>query len=215
MITGGKTQRKPLAGNGERGVGSRYNAAGNLRRQKAIQAEALSMIEREGEVTFQGQPLTAIGPRLKVGDPAPDFELLANDLSTVSLKDSGGKVRLINVVPSLDTPVCDVQTRRFNEELAKLGSDNVAGFAISADLPFAQARWCGAAGITAVQTLSDHRDMSFGKAYGTYIKELRLEQRAVFVADRDGTLRYVEYVSEITQHPDYDAALDILRELAG
>ncbi|MDX9974090.1 MAG: thiol peroxidase, partial [FCB group bacterium] len=172
------------------------------------------MIEREGDVTFQGQPLTAIGPRLKVGEPSPDFELLANDLSAVSLKDSAGKVRLINVVPSLDTPVCDVQTRRFNEELGKLGSD-VAGFAVSADLPFAQARWCAAAGVENVKTLSDHRDMSFGKAYGTYIKELRLEQRAVFVADRDGTLRYVEYVSEITQHPDYDAALGILKELVG
>ena len=171
------------------------------------------MIEREGDATFQGQPLTVIGPRLKVGDPAPDFELLANDMSTVTLRDSEGKIRLINVVPSLDTPVCDIQTRRFNEEIGKMGG-NVAGLAVSADLPFAQARWCGAAGVQNVQTLSDHRDMSFGKAYGTYIKELRLEQRAVFVADADGILRYVEYVPEITQHPDYESALDTLRELA-
>jgi len=171
------------------------------------------VIEREGDVTFQGQPLTAIGPRLKVGDPAPDFELLANDLSPVSLRDSAGKVRLINVVPSLDTPVCDVQTRRFSEEIGRFG-DRVAGLAVSADLPFAQARWCGAAGVSNVMTLSDHRDMSFGKAYGTYIKELRPEQRAVFVADGEGILRHVDYVAEITQHPDYEAALDVLRELA-
>lgn len=171
------------------------------------------MIEREGDATFQGQPLTVIGPRLKVGDPAPDFQLLANDMSEVTLRDSAGKIRLINVVPSLDTPVCDVQTRRFNEEIAKLGP-GVVGLAVSADLPFAQARWCGAAGVSNIQTLSDHRDMSFGKAYGTYIKELRLEQRAVFVADREGILRSVEYVGEVTHHPDYELALGVLRELA-
>jgi thiol peroxidase len=170
------------------------------------------MIEREGDVTFKGQPLTVIGPRLKAGDPAPDFELLTNDLSTATLKDSDGKVRLINVVPSLDTGICDIQTRRFSEEIGRMGED-VVGLTVSADLPFAQKRWCGAAGVENMQTLSDHRDMSFGKAYGTYIKELRLEQRAVFVVDRDGTLRYVEYVPEVAQHPDYDLALENMSEL--
>lgn len=171
------------------------------------------MIEREGEVTFKGQPLTVIGPRLKVGDPAPDFELLANDLSEASLKDHAGKVCLINVVPSLDTSICDIQTRRFSEEIGKLG-DEVVGITVSADLPFAQKRWCGAAGIENMQTLSDHRDMSFGKAYGTYLKELRLEQRAIFIVDRAGTVRYVEYVPEVAQHPEYEMALETLRELA-
>lgn len=171
------------------------------------------MIEREGDVTFKGEPLTVIGPRLKVGEPAPDFELLANDLSTVTLADSAGKARLISVVPSLDTSICDVQTRRFNEEIGKIG-DPAVGLTVSADLPFAQKRWCGAAGVDRVITLSDHRDMSFGKAYGTYIKELRLEQRAVFVVDKEDTLIYVEYVPEVAQHPNYEAALEALREAA-
>lgn len=171
------------------------------------------MIEREGDTTFKGQPLTVIGPRLRPGDAAPDFDLLANDLSTVSLHDSGGKTRLINVVPSLDTPVRDMQTRRFNEAISKMG-EGVVGYTVSADLPFAQKRWCGAAGVERVQTLSDHRDMSFGKAYGTQIKELRLEQRAVFVVDPHGAIRYAEYVSEMTNHPDYDAALTVLAEVA-
>jgi len=169
-------------------------------------------MERTGDVTFQGNPLTAIGPRLKVGDNAPEFHLLANDLSTVNLSDSAGKIRLISVVPSLDTPVCDMQTRKFNETLEALG-ERVAGYTVSADLPFAQARWCGAAGMKRMQTLSDHRDMAFGDAYGTHIKELRLESRAVFIIDGQGRIQHAEYVKEITQHPDYDAALATIRRL--
>jgi len=169
-------------------------------------------VERPGEVTFQGQPLTLIGPRLKEGDAAPEFELLANDLSAVKLSDSAGKVRLIAAVPSLDTPVCDLETRTFNQRLDAFGG-RVFGYTVSADLPFAQARWCGAAGVKNMQTLSDHREMAFGGAYGTHIKELRLESRAVFVVDGEGVIRYVEYVGEITNAPDYNAALDALNKL--
>lgn len=169
-------------------------------------------MERPGDITFQGNPLTAIGPRLKAGDKAPDFELLANDLSPVKLSDSSGKVRLLISVPSLDTPVCDMETRKFNEQLDAMGG-GVVGYTISADLPFAQARWCGAAGVKAVQTLSDHREMAFGAAYGVNIKELRLDARAVFVVDAGGALRYVEYVKEITNQPDYAAALAAIQDL--
>lgn len=169
-------------------------------------------MERKGEVTFQGNPLTALGAKLKAGDKAPEFALLANDLSAVTLADSAGKVRLIIAVPSLDTPVCDVEAREFNKKLSGLG-DGVVGYTVSADLPFAQARWCGAAGIERMQALSDHRDMSFGEAYGVHIKELRLEQRAVFVVDGAGIVRHAEYVAEITNYPDYDAALDAVKEL--
>ena len=171
-------------------------------------------MERAGDVTFQGNPLTAIGQKLTVGDKAPDFELLANDLSPVRLSDSAGKVRLVAVAPSLDTGVCDAQTRRFNESLSELG-EGVVGYTVSADLPFAQGRWCGAAGVERMQTLSDHREMAFGDAYGTHIKELRLEQRAVFVIDGDGVLRYAEYVAEITHHPNYEAALAAVKDLIG
>ncbi|MGQ9501825.1 MAG: thiol peroxidase [Anaerolineae bacterium] len=170
--------------------------------------------ERVGGVTFKGQPLTVNGPQLKPGDRAPDFRLLDNDLNEVILADSAGKVRLISVVPSLDTGICDLQTRRFNAEAANFGPDVVV-LTVSVDLPFAQKRWCGAAGVDRVQTLSDHRDMNFGDAYGTHIKELRLEQRAVFVVDRAGIIRYAEYVPEVAQHPNYDAALAALREVIG
>lgn len=172
------------------------------------------MDERANAATFQGSPLTLLGPVIKVGDTAPDFQVLANDLSPVTLRDSAGKVRLISVVPSLDTGVCDAQTRRFNVETGQCGG-NVIGYTISADLPFAQARWCGAAGIENIQTLSDHRDMSFGNAYGTHIKELRLESRAVFIVDAHDVVRYVEYVKEVTNHPDYDAAVKALHAIAG
>ena len=161
--------------------------------------------ERKGDVTFRGNPLTLIGPKISVGANAPDFQVLGQDLSTVTLATSQGKVRLISVVPSLDTPVCDAQTRRFNQEAAKLPS--AAILTVSMDLPFAQKRWCGAAGIDKVQVLSDHRDASFGKAYGVLIKELRLLSRSIFVVDSNGTVRYVEYVPEVTSHPNYDAAL--------
>ncbi|AHN22901.1 thiol peroxidase [Lysinibacillus sphaericus] len=165
------------------------------------------------QITFKKGPVTLIGNEVKVGDQAPDFTVLANDLSPVSLKDSEGKIRLFSVVPSLDTGVCDAQTRRFNEEAANLG-DDVVIYTVSVDLPFAQKRWCGAAGIDAVQTVSDHRDLSFGEAYGVYIKELRLLARAVFVVDATGKVTYVEYVPEATDHPNYEAAIAAVKALA-
>ncbi len=157
-------------------------------------------------VTFKGAPLTLVGKLPAVGAKAPDFTLLANDLSPRSLKDFSGKVLVIAAVPSLDTPVCDMEVRRFNSEAAAL-SDKVRILAVSCDLPFAQARWCGAAGIAAVQSLSDHRETSFGQNYGVLIKELRLLARSVFVIDASGVLRYVQLVPEVTQEPDYAAAL--------
>jgi len=177
----------------------------------AIATAAPHSQERTGVTTFKGNPLTLIGLEIKVGQKAPDFQVLAQDLSPVTLANSQGKIRLISVVPSLDTPVCDQQTRRFNQEAATL--PNVAVLTISMDLPFAQKRWCGAAGIDKVQVLSDHKDASFGTAYGTLIKELRLLARSVFVVDGSGTVRYVEYVPEVTSHPHYDAALAAARSL--
>ena len=162
-------------------------------------------IERKGAVTFKGNPVTLLGPELKVGDQAPDFKVLANDLSEVTLADSKGFVRIISVVPSLDTGVCDAQTRRFNEEAG--GIDGVKVLTVSVDLPFAQKRWCGAAGVENVQTLSDHRDLSFGMAYGVAIKEMRLLARAVFVVDQNDQIVYVEYVPESTNHSDYEAPI--------
>ena len=167
---------------------------------------------RRGGVTFKGNPLTLIGPKITVSSRAPDFHVIATDLSPVTLADSRGKRRLISVVPSLDTPVCDAQTRRFNQEAAAL--PNVEILTISMDLPFAQKRWCGAAGIDRVKVLSDHRDASFGAAYGTLIQELRLLSRAIFVIDAGDIVRYVEYVPEVTSHPNYDAALAAVRSLA-
>lgn len=168
------------------------------------------MIERSGAVMLKKRPLTVLGEQLTLGDQAPPFELTATDWSRVTLADSAGRVRLVSVVPSLDTRVCDAQTRRFNEEAADL-SDDVVVLTVSADLPYAQRRWCGAAGIDQVQTLSDHLDMSFGNAYGTHIKELRLEQRSVFVIDQNDTVTYVEYVPEFGQEPNYEAALAAVR----
>ncbi|MCA9979739.1 MAG: thiol peroxidase [Anaerolineales bacterium] len=170
--------------------------------------------ERKDDLTFKGNPLTVMGEQVSVGDKAPDFELVDNGMQTVTLANTAGKVRLISVVPSLDTGICDAQTRRMNEEAAKLG-DKVAVLTVSAEHPFNQKRWCGAAGIDAVQVLSDHQSMSFGQAYGTYIKEWRLEQRAMFVVDENDVVRYVEYVPEVAQHPDYEAVLAAVAEVAG
>lgn len=167
-------------------------------------------MERKGVVTFLGGPLTLIGRELKPGDAAPEFTVLNGDLQPVSLKDSKGKVRLISVVPSLDTGVCDLQSRRFNEEAAKL-PPNVTVLTVSMDLPFAQKRWCAAAHADRIQLLSDHRDASFGTAYGVLIKELRLLSRAVFVVGDDDRVKYVEYVPEVTHHPDYDKVLAFLK----
>ncbi|MGD2079755.1 MAG: thiol peroxidase [Nitrospirota bacterium] len=162
-------------------------------------------------VTMKGQPLTLAGPELKVGDKAPGFRVLDRELNEVGLEDCGGKVRLLSVTPSLDTPVCDMQARRFNEEAAKLG--DVSVFNISMDLPFAIDRFCTAAGIDKVQALSDHREASFGRAYGVLIEELRLLARSVFVVDRGDTIRYIEIVPEIKDHPDYEKALEAARRL--
>lgn len=172
------------------------------------------MSERNGAATFQGNPLTLVGSELKAGDKAPEFGLVANDLSPAALADFEGKVLVIAAVPSLDTPVCDMETRRFNSEAAALG-DDVQILAVSMDLPFAQARWCGAAGVEAVKTLSDHKDASFGEGWGTLIKELRLLTRAVFVVGKDGVVAHAQYVTEITEEPDYEAALDAARKLVG
>ncbi len=170
------------------------------------------MEERENAVTFQGNPLTLIGPEPKVGQAAPDFTAVANDLSPVNFADFKGKVVIISAVPSLDTPVCDTQTRKFNEAAADLG-DNVVILTVSVDLPFAQARWCGAAGVEQVQTVSDYQQADFGTKYGLLIKGLRLLARAVLVVDADGVLRHVEIVPEVTNEPDYDAGLIAAKEL--
>ncbi|MEE1132147.1 MAG: thiol peroxidase [Caryophanon sp.] len=163
-------------------------------------------------ITFKNGPVTLLGTEVNVGDKAPNFTVLANDLSPVTLENSAGKVRLISVVPSIDTGVCDQQTRKFNEAAAELG-ENVVILTVSVDLPFAQKRWCAAAGIENVQTVSDHRDLSFGQAYGVAIEELRLLARAIFVVDAEGTVTYVEYVSEATNHPDYEAAIAAVKAL--
>jgi len=170
------------------------------------------MNERKGTVTFQGSPLNLLGNEVFTGNEAPDFQALANDLSPVKLSDFRGKVCIISSVPSIDTPVCDTQTRRFNEEAQKLG-DDVVVLTISMDLPFAQKRWCAAAGIENVKTLSDHRDASFGTAFGLLIKELRLLARAVFVIDKQGVIRYIELVPELTNEPNYQAALKAAKQL--
>lgn len=160
--------------------------------------------------TFHGNPLTLVGPELKIGEAAPDFTALANNMSPVHLTDYAGKTVIISAVPSLDTPVCDTETRRFNTEAAKLGGDVVI-LTISMDLPFAQGRWCGAAGIDRVVTLSDHRDASFGSTYGVLISELRLLARAIFIVDKKGVLRYTQLVTEMTHEPNYD---DVLKAVA-
>ncbi len=170
------------------------------------------MVERTGLVTIGGRPATLLGNEVKVGDSAPDFTAVGNDMNPVRLADFRGKVVVISSVHSLDTPVCNIETRRFNAEAAKLGPDVVI-LTVSMDLPFAQKRWCGAAGVSAVQTLSDHRDASFGTAYGVLIKELRLLARAVFVVDRQGTVRYVQLVKEVGTEPDYAPVLDAVKRL--
>ena len=170
------------------------------------------MIERAGIITMKGNPLTFAGKELKVGDVAPDFEVLDNDLAPVKFSSFRGKICVISSVPSLDTPVCDMETRRFNEEAVKLG-DNIQILTISMDLPFAQKRWCGAAGVHKVFTLSDHRDASFGMAYGTLIKELRLLARIVFVVDGEGIIRYIQVVKEQTEEPYYEALLEAVNAL--
>ncbi len=169
------------------------------------------MTERKGAVTMHGNPLTLACDEVKAGDKAPDFTVLDNDLNLKTLADYEGKVLIVASVPSLDTPVCDLETRRFNSEAANLGE--VAILTVSMDLPFAQKRWCGAHGVDKVVTLSDHREASFGMNWGVLIKELRLLARAVFVVDRQGIVRYTELVGEISSEPDYAAALNAARKL--
>jgi len=168
--------------------------------------------EHAGRVTFQGEPLTLMGNLPEIGTFAPAFTAVATDLSEVSLADTAGAIRVLVAVPSLDTPVCDMEARRFNDEAAKL-SDDVLIEVISMDLPFAQARWCGAAGADRVRTLSDHRDAAFGQAYGVLISELRLLARSVFIVDREGRLRYGQLVNEIANEPDYEAVLRAIEGL--
>ena len=166
-------------------------------------------MERPGATTLKGNPLTLLGPELKVGDQAPDFEAVDDGLNPVTLATTGNGVRIFSVVPSLDTPVCDAQTKRFNEEAG--GLPNVTIYTFSMDLPFAQKRWCGAFGVNHVKMVSDHREGSFGKAYGTLIKELKIESRAIFLVNKDNTIKYVEYVREVGSHPNYEAALAAAR----
>ena len=170
------------------------------------------MNERKGAVTMKGNPLTLLGKELNVGDAAPDVELVDNDLKPVKLSSFKGKVCVVSAVPSLDTPVCDMETRRFNQEAAKLGNQVVI-LTVSVDLPFAQKRWCGAAGVDKVKTLSDHRQVAFGEAFGVLIKDLRLLARAIFVIDQKGTIRYIQLVKEVAQEPDYEAVLDAVKKL--
>ena len=166
-------------------------------------------MERAGATTLNGNPLTLIGPELKAGDTAPDFTALDNSLKPVRLSDTGHRTRIFSVVPSLDTPVCDAQTKRFNEEAGKLPDVDI--YTVSMDLPFAQKRFCNSFALDKVKMLSDHRDASFGSSYGTLIKELRILSRAIFVIGHDDKIKYVEYVGQVAQHPDYEAALAAAR----
>ena len=170
------------------------------------------MVERTGLVTIGGKPATLLGNEVRVGDSAPDFTAVGNDMNPVKLSDFRGKVVIISSVHSLDTAVCNIETRRFNAEAAKLGPDVVV-LTVSMDLPFAQKRWCGAAGIDKVITVSDHRDASFGTGYGVLLKDLRLLARAVFVVDRQGAIRYIQLVKDVGTEPDNAPVLQAVREL--
>jgi thiol peroxidase len=168
--------------------------------------------ERKGIITFKGNPMTLLGPELKAGDRAPHFTVVDTGLNQVTLASHAGKIRVISTVPSLDTPVCDMETRRFNQEAAGL-PDSVAVLTVSLDLPFAQKRWCGAAGIDRVTTLSDYQERSFAAAYGVLIKELKLLSRSIFVIDAQDTIRYIQHVPEVTEEPDYAAVIAAVRGL--
>lgn len=170
------------------------------------------MQKRSGVITMQGNPLTLLGQEVKVGDMAPDFVVLSNDLQPVKFSDSHGKVRIISVVPSLDTGICDLQTTSFNERAAELGED-ISILTISVDLPFAQSRFCVGKNIDKVKVYSDYKDLSFGMAYGFVIEELRLLARGIVVVDKEGKVAYVEYVKEVASHPDYDKAIEAAKSL--
>ncbi len=164
------------------------------------------------EITLNGNKFSLSGAELNAGLKAPDFTLAANDLSDVSLKDFKGRVVVLSMVPSLDTPTCSIETARFNKEAGKLG-DKVKILTVSKDLPFAQARWCAAQGVKNLQTLSDYKNTSFSQDYGLLIKGLYLLTRAVFVIDGEGVIRYVQFVKEVSNEPDYKAVLDAVNEL--
>jgi len=170
-------------------------------------------VERKGAVKFKDKSLTLVGPEIKVGDRAPAFTSLTQDLSEFKSEELKGKPFLISTILSVATGICDAEIKRFNEAADKLG-DRASFITISMDLPFSLSNWCAAAGVKSVKLLSDHRDASFAQAYGTLVKEMRVLARAVFVADKDGVVRYVEYLPSIGQHPDYDKALDAIRKLA-
>ena len=170
------------------------------------------MKERTGIITMKGNPLTLLGNEVNIGERAPDFIALDPNLTPIKFSSYQNKICVISSVPSLDTPVCDMETRKFNEEASKLG-DKIQILTISMDLPFAQKRWCGAAGVSKIQTLSDHRDAQFGLAYGVLIKELRLLARALFLVDQKGILRYTQLVKEITNEPNYEEILSELKKL--
>jgi thioredoxin-dependent peroxiredoxin len=169
-------------------------------------------VKQPHAVTFKGDSLTLVGPELRVGDRAPDFTVTTRDLKPFTLADTEGKARIFSVVPSIDTPLCDTQTRRFNKEASNLPGVRI--YTVSMDLPFAQSRWCTVAGVDKVVMLSDHQAASFGRNYGTLVEGLRLEARALFVLDAAGVIRHVEYVKDVSSHPDYDAALAAAREVS-
>ncbi len=171
------------------------------------------MKERTGIITMKGNSLTLVGNEVKVGQKAPEFMAIDNGLAPVAFSSFSGKTCVLSSVPSLDTPVCAMETKKFNEEAGRLGPD-IAILTVSMDLPFAQKRWCGAEGVTNLKTLSDHRDASFGTSYGVLIKELRLLARAVFLVDRNGVLRYVQLVREVTNEPDYEAVWKELKKVS-
>jgi thiol peroxidase len=168
--------------------------------------------ERAGATTLQGNPMTLLGPELKAGDKAPEFDAVDSSMQPINLSKTGQAVRVFSVIPSLDTPVCDAQTKRFNEEAATLPGVEI--YTVSMDLPFAQKRWCGAFGVDNVKMVSDHKSGSFGTHYGTLIKELRIESRAIFVVDKNDVIRHAEYVKEVADHPNYESAMKIAKELA-
>jgi thiol peroxidase len=172
---------------------------------------AQGVTERPGATTFKGTPLTLVGPELKVGDKAPDFDVVDRTMQPFNLAKTAGTVRIFSVVPSLDTPVCDMQTKRFNDESKTL--DNIKIYTISMDLPFAQGRWCNSFGVDNITMLSDHRAASFGPAYGTLIREWRILSRAIFVVDANDVVQHVEYVKEVADHPNYEAALNKAKSL--
>ena len=170
------------------------------------------MTKTRQEVTLEGDPVTLVGSEPELSEAAPDFMAVDTQLDTVPFSSLGNKIFVLSSVVSLDTPVCDAETKKFNEQATEFGED-VEVITISMDLPFAQERWCGAEGVDRVRTLSDYRDASFGLAYGVLIKDLRLLARAVFVVDGDGKLRYKQIVPEVTDEPDYEPVLDCLRKL--